>query len=106
MTANTLPDHLILQLKHSGGSSYRNAIIFREDDAQNFITLEYDMVTIMLSKHNSDYRVLSQELVITRMHQVFDVLTIELQPAECDTKTIKLYFDIGKVFGKCPARNQ
>lgn len=96
MTANTPPDYLVQQLKDGKGFSYREAVKFEETDTKDFVALEYDVLNLIHDEMAVDYKVLEQELVITKRNQVYDILLVKL----ClkDGAETKFYFDITHVF--------
>jgi len=100
MDEPTIPQYLIHQITEGRGFSYRHAIKFQEDDAPYFIRYQYDLVKMMLSNDSCDYRILQQELVITRTHNVFDVLTVELKKLDYEPRITKVHYDITNVYGK------
>jgi hypothetical protein len=94
-----LPIHILHQLQQEKGSSYRTAIKFREEDAPDFARYEYEIANLVgeekLGRH---CRAIEQELVITKMNKVYDILTVATI-SKPESK-IQIYFDITLVFGK------
>lgn len=99
MEKPNLPMHLQWQLQQGNGSSYRTALKFREEDAPNFARYEYQSADqVGTEKFGKRCRVIQQELVITKLNKVFDILTIATM-TKPKSKS-KIYFDITQVFGK------
>jgi hypothetical protein len=90
-----IPIHILILIEEGDGSSFKNAIKLKREDAFDFVDLEYRIIKYHSLLYDYKYNVLEQELFISKRHRVYDIIKIKK-----DDKTIqKFYFDITDVFG-------
>ena len=90
-----IPEHIITAVNAGCGSSFKNAIRINPDDSDSFVELEYNIINFHSSLNGYKYKVLEQLLIISRNHNVYDVITIQMK--DCSEK--RFWFNITDVFG-------
>ena len=91
----TITEHIITAVNAGCGSSFRNAIRIKPNDSDNYVELEYQIIKYHSVTNDYDYKVLDQLLMISKNHNVYDVITIQKK----DGCRKRFWFNITEVFG-------
>lgn len=90
-----ITQYIIDHLQNNTGTSYRNPIKFRMDDAiEDYVDLEYQIIRAIADLLELKYTVKEQVLFFSKRHKVYDIILVEYN----DRNTKKYCFDITDVF--------